>query len=172
VTATAVLPLPGLEIGGSEWPHGGPYRYWLTRTWQPSGPLICFIMLNPSTATAQLNDPTVTRCCGFARREGYGRLVIVNLFALRSPHPRVLAAHKARVGPGNDDAIITQTRRAELVVAAWGAHGADPWATRRRDDVLTLLDGIPLHHLGLTRDGQPAHPLMLRGDTPLTRWQT
>ena len=85
--------IPGVT-GAAQFSPGGEYRYLLTRHWG-AGPVMCWIMLNPSTATADADDPTVTRCRCFARREGYARLVIVNLFGLRSPSPR-----GAAVSPG------------------------------------------------------------------------
>jgi hypothetical protein len=62
----------------------GTWRYYLARHWAPKGEALAFVMLNPSTADATVDDPTIRRCIGFARRDGYAGLVVVNLFALRS----------------------------------------------------------------------------------------
>lgn len=59
----------------------GDYRYLLWREWDISNKTVSFIMLNPSRADAQINDPTITRCINFALSWGYGRLEVVNLFA-------------------------------------------------------------------------------------------
>lgn len=74
------------------------YRYSLIREWDPTKGHCCFVMLNPSKATATVNDPTVARCMGFAERWGFGSLQVVNLFALRSTDPRALYTHTAPIG--------------------------------------------------------------------------
>lgn len=146
------------------------YRYRLTRHWEPDGPTVAFVMLNPSTADEMVADPTVRRCIGFAKREGAGQLVVVNLFALRSTDPAQLARADDPIGPGNDQHILTAARDASLVVAAWGAH---PAAADRADDVRAMLTAIghPLYRIGPpTKDGHPRHPLYLNAETPLERW--
>ena len=60
------------------------YRYWLSRRWQEGGRSLAFIMLNPSTADELENDATIERCERRARHNGYGGLVVCNLFAWRA----------------------------------------------------------------------------------------
>jgi hypothetical protein len=129
------------------------YRYMLTRRWGP-GPVLTWIMLNPSTADALKDDPTIRACIKFARRDGYGGIVVVNLFALRSPHPGVLAAHTSPVGPLNN-AVISAVCGREAA-AAWGAGGS---LLGRDKAVAGMLAGTDLRCLGLTKDGFPKHPL-------------
>jgi len=75
----------------------GTYRYSLTRRWSP-GPLLGWVMLNPSRADALVDDPTIRRCVGFARRWGFAGIVVRNLYALRATDPRELSRHPAPVG--------------------------------------------------------------------------
>ena len=124
-------------------------------------------MLNPNTADAVRDDPTIRRCVAFARRWGYGGVDVVNLFAYRTPHPRELARAEDPVGPRNDRYLRRALRTAELVVCAWGATRV---AARRAHAVAGILDGAPLHCLGRTRSGAPRHPLYLRADTRLVRF--
>jgi hypothetical protein len=145
----------------------GRYRYALGRRWA-TGAEALFIMLNPSTADATVDDPTLRRCIGFARREGCGAVRTVNLFAWRATAPRdLIAARDAGeniVGP-RATALIRRAM-AECdgpVIAAWGAHGA---AAERGDAVLRL-SRRPLHCLGVTGKGHPRHPLYVRADAPL-----
>lgn len=124
-----------------------------------------FVMLNPSTATDTVNDPTITRCMRFALAWGYDRLAVCNLFALRSTDPSVLrSALDAEGDPENITTILTLAQHADLIVCAWGAHGA----VRDRAELVTqhLFEaGHQLHALKLTKDGHPGHPLYLRGDS-------
>lgn len=149
----------------------GTYRYTLGRRWA-RGPVLTFLMLNPSTADSSTDDPTLRRCVSFATREGCGAIVVVNLFAYRATKPAELYAATDPIGPDNDTALIAAFRVArehdQKVVAAWGAH---PAATARTTAVLALPGmGTGLHALGTTSAGHPRHPLYVRGDTPLAPW--
>ena len=145
------------------------YRYRLARTWDPTGPVVAFVMLNPSTADAEVLDPTVRRCVGFARAWEFGSLEVVNLFAFRATDPRDLLRADAPVGPANDRAILDAVSVADRVVVAWGARGTH---LGRAAAVTGLLRAGPVRPLALatTKDGQPRHPLYLRADTRPSRW--
>lgn len=136
------------------------YRYELWRWWNRDKPYAMFVGLNPSTADERRDDPTVRRCIRFASDWGYGGLCMSNLFALRATDPRVMLAHPEPEGPDNEATLIRLAGDAGIVVAAWGVHGRhrdrDQWAQ-------TALRG-KLHHLGLTLEGLPRHPLYLRAD--------
>lgn len=136
------------------------YRYSLTRTWDADGGRVLFVMLNPSTATEVQNDPTVERCERRARALGYGAFRVANIFAWRETDPRLMRAAADPVGPENDAAILEGAGWADMIVAAWGAHGAH---LDRGPAVAELLfsTGRPVHHLGLTRGGHPKHPLYI-----------
>lgn len=148
----------------------GLYRYALRRAWQP-GPLVTWIMLNPSTADANVNDATVRVIMGFSRSWGMGGLAVVNLYAWRSRHPKDLAAAHDPVGPGNAGAIIHWTRAAHLVVAGWGFN-RPPGLAERVEFVRSTAAaaGKQLQCLGTTADGSPRHPLMRKRDTALEPW--
>ncbi len=119
-------------------------------------------MLNPSSATASDDDPTIRRVTGFSRRWGFGSAVVVNLFALRSTVPSRLSQHRDPVGPWNDSFIRRAVGSSDLVVVAWGNHGnrLNPTTQVPRDrEVSDLLPATELHCLGLTAQRQPRHPL-------------
>lgn len=137
---------------------GGVYRYVLKRKFGAGLKTLVFIMLNPSTATAEESDPTVRRCEGFARAWGFGELVVLNIFALRSTDPRKLYAMLDPVGPENDEYIVAECLQAALTVCAWGVHGAH---LERGKRVLELVRPFKPHYLKLTKDGIPGHPLYL-----------
>jgi hypothetical protein len=143
----------------------GVYRYLLTRQWAV-GRRVLWVMLNPSTADARVNDPTITRCIDFSKQWGFARLDVVNLFAFRATDPKELAFAKDPVGSTNDWYIEEASAKADLTVVAWGAHAM---AEDRAVAVLELLKDP--HHLGTTKSGAPRHPLYLRKDTAPQRME-
>lgn len=155
----------------------GRFRYLLRRTWGPMGTPndraeMGFIMLNPSTADATLDDPTIRRCVGYAKREGFGGLVVANLFAYRATSPKDLAAAGFPTGdPENQRAIGHVIETCPVVVAAWGAMSA-PAVTRARRSALAIAGtkGRRLWCLSTTASGAPGHPLYLPLDAPLVEW--
>lgn len=151
----------------------GRYRYRLGRRWG-RGPTACFVCLNPSVASADVTDPTITRCIGFAQSWGHAALDVVNLFAWRSTDPHGLDVDDP-VGPDNDAAIIEATATADLIVLAWGAIGRLPARVRklaqaRAAAVAQQLVMGDAHVLGTTQAGEPRHPLFVRGDAQPMRW--
>lgn len=143
---------------GALFDEEGLYRWRLWRVWDESRPRILWVLLNPSTANAHRDDPTLRRCIGYASRWGYGGVEVVNLFALCSTSPRVLGVASDSVGDANDAHIVAAALAAGLVVCGWGAH---PLAPARARLVVALLQdvGRSLHCIGLTKGGQPRHPL-------------
>lgn len=125
---------------------------------------VLFVCLNPSTADETADDPTVRRCVGYARSWGFGKLVVCNLFGLRSTDPKALYAHADPVGPGNDDWLRWEAREAAMIVAAWGARGRLLGRGQRVEDLLQLEERRELHLLGRIKSGEPRHPLYLRAD--------
>ncbi len=136
------------------------HRFLLWREWDASRSRAGFILLNPSTADGQTTDATIGRCIGYARAWGYGGVEVVNVFSLRAVSPRVLLAASEPVAPENEEHIAAMAGRVGLVVAGWGNHGLHREQAGR---VLGLLGGVRLHHLRLTKLGQPQHPLYLPG---------
>jgi hypothetical protein len=135
------------------------HRYDLVRPLAKDGKVVNFIALNPSTADETTNDPTVRRCIGFADSWGARLLVVTNIFAFRATDPRVMKKADDPVGPDNNAALIEWATKADVVVAAWGTHGA---FKSRGQEVLDLLSSVAdLHALGLTNHGHPKHPLYL-----------
>lgn len=138
----------------------GLYRYTLARRWGPGSGSVLWIMLNPSTADADADDPTIRACRAFSERWGKNALEVVNLFALRSTDPRKLTDAEDPVGPENDDHIVQAVERSDLIVAAWGARGN---LYGRDDEVsrfLALRSRVP-RCLGITKAGDPRHPLYI-----------
>lgn len=156
----------------------GTWRYLLWRrlplTLQmaahPGPSVVTWIMLNPSTADAETDDPTIRRVTGFTRSWGHGVAQVVNLFALRATDPSALLNHSDPVGPDNDQAIIDAVRDAAVIVCAWGSHKA---AEDRAVHVARLAfehSAAPTVCLGRTINGQPQHPLYVPRDERPCYW--
>lgn len=141
------------------------YRYWLGRRWAPDGPVVGFVLLNPSTAGARRDDPTVRRCVALARRWGFAALEVANIFALRATDPARLRTARDPVGRDNEAWLLRVAGRVDRLVVGWGNHGA---LGGRGSAVARLLAPvIALWCLGCTASGEPRHPLRCRGDAPL-----
>lgn len=146
----------------------GQYRWMLSREWARAPRCwATFIMLNPSIADADVDDPTIRRCIGFAKSWNCDALYVVNLYALRSTDPKALWTHPDPVGPANDRWIRHAVAKARSldgpVVAAWGSHAKQD----RVQDVLALLGMSNVQALGLTKTGAPRHPLYMPANAPL-----
>jgi len=151
----------------------GVYRYRLWRRWDPSVPSMIFVMLNPSTADAEADDPTIRRCVGFARREHCGGIEVVNLFALRATDPVALHHHPDPEGPENAQAwrAAWDEHPGATVVAAWGAKSLRKLPDRKASIyALTRIERRGWQCLGKSKAGFPRHPLFVPGDQPFERW--
>lgn len=139
---------------GADLDEDREYRWRLWREWDANAPTVAFLMLNPSTADETDDDQTIRRCIDYAKSWGYGRLEVVNLFAYRTSKPSELRTAEAPVGDRNDEVLRDVCDEAELVVAAWGAHGE---YRDRAIEVSEMLD-VELQALGTTKGGHPLHP--------------
>jgi hypothetical protein len=139
------------------------HRYVLARVWNPKLGSVAFVMLNPSTADKDVDDATSRRCIGYARRWGYGSVVLVNLYSRRATKPQeLLDRYRAyRNGPAADHWLRQETENATEVIAAWGGFHRYIDGGERVREVAELLDGIELKALALTQQGDPRHPLYL-----------
>ena len=155
----------GTTDRGAEISECGRYRYKLWRRWGDGG-LLALVGLNPSTADATQDDPTIRRCVAFAKSWGYGSLMMVNLFAFRATLPAQMKNAADPVGPLNDARLLEVALSASLTVAAWGAHGA---YLGRGAQVRALLPR--LHYLRLTKAGHPGHPLYLPAGLKPQPWE-
>lgn len=163
----------------------GRYRYFLWREWHgthdpknwewiygkdgdgnPLGqPKACvFIMLNPSTADGDVDDPTIRRCVSYAQRWKYERLEVVNLFAYRTTKPNEMLAlnhDDDPVGSRNQEYFDRIIESAGIIICAWGAHGG---YLGQDETAMGWLGGKMVYALGLTKDGYPRHPLYLKSE--------
>jgi hypothetical protein len=150
----------------------GRYRYQLARVVGSSPRTIAFFGVNPSTADASIDDATVRKWRGFAQRLGFGRFVVGNVFAWRATDVKELGDVADPIGPENDQHIGQIIQAADLLVPCWGAREKlSPWLRPRLDELLGRLKGTqkPVAVFGLTKLGDPLHPLMLGYGVQLVR---
>lgn len=138
------------------------YRYSLERTWDENKPKVLFIMLNPSTADADNDDPTIRRCISFAKSWGYGGLMVGNLFGLRATNPKELNGYSVcnEFDPLHPDyinrkSVAYMASVCDKVILAYGNPPIKGWEKPRFENMF---------HLGLTKSGNPKHPLYLKSD--------
>ncbi len=157
---------------GADFSDDGLYRFTLLRQWNPELPSIAFLCLNPSTATAEIPDPTVTRCVQFSKDWCFGRFWMLNLFAWRSTDPKGLLTTDDPIGSRNDQAIAETIAAVDVVCCAWGTHSGKvrPLIAARVPQVLAMIPEAKRFCLKLNGDGQPGHPLFLKGDLTLQRF--
>lgn len=177
----------------------GKYRYRLIREWRSGSsaqwdmwteddgspvldgagaqlgqPKSCvFVMLNPSTADGDRDDPTIRRCVAYAKAWGYDRLEVVNMFAWRATDPRDMLALTGKgdpIGRDNRQHVMDACYDAGIVICAWGAHGGH---IDHDETVLGWIEdsGATPHALQLTKAGFPSHPLYLKGDLKPFRYR-
>lgn len=145
------------------------YRYRLTRRWgDGQGIRIVWIMLNPSTANHEANDPTITRCIGFSKRLGASSLVVVNLFAYRTTNPKELLRVEDPAGPNNMEALLSAAQCSDEAVAAWGEIPRRVF--ERAHEAISAVRAMRLKCLGTTKGGAPRHPVRLPYAVKLEPW--
>lgn len=133
------------------------YRYALTRIWDKKLPSIMIIGLNPSTADESENDPTIRRCIGFAKKWGYGKLYVTNLFAYRATYPKNLFEYSEPIGDENDYWISKLLKEVDTVVLAYGNSGK----YRNRDKEILNLVQNP-YCIKTSKANMPVHPLYMK----------
>jgi hypothetical protein len=164
----------------------GQFRYWLLREWDPALPRLTFVMLNPSTADASKDDPTIRKIVKYAKREKkprgaatgprqavfpvYGGIAVVNLFAYRASKPTDMLRAADPVGPENDtairDALGDAAKWDSPVVCAWGLHGS---YRQRYREVVAMATAAKVRLVCLGQSAQtlqPFHPLWQKDDAP------
>ncbi len=143
---------------GAQFSNDRNYRYALWRTWKPGDGHVLFIGLNPSTADEKEDDPTIRRCIGFAKDSGYGGMNMVNLFAYRATNPREMMKAESPIGPKNNHYLQMYFDPIGFNIACWGIWGV---YLNRGQQVRDMLGDECLHCFGLTKNGEPRHPLYL-----------
>jgi hypothetical protein len=136
------------------------YRYQLWRIWDYEKPLALWIMLNPSTADGNFDDPTIRRCIKFTHDWGFGGLYVGNLFAYRATNPKELKNIIDPIGEDNIEHLYLMKNKCSKIICAWGNSFL-------KKINYTFLKQEKLFCLGINKSGEPKHPLYLKSDIKL-----
>jgi len=146
------------------------HRYILWRTWDKSLAKIVFIGVNPSKANGVNNDPTTSKCIGFAKQEGYGGVIMVNLLSVISTDPKLLTLMNRGTlnTPNSDYWLGVALSMSREVIFMWGNNGED--YKNRIHQVEEMSGDNRVYCLGKTQSGMPRHIVRLPYKTKLERW--
>ncbi|SFV56482.1 hypothetical protein MNB_SV-14-19 [hydrothermal vent metagenome] len=142
------------------------YRYFLSRVWDKTKPMVMIIGLNPSTADETEDDPTTERCISFSKSWGYGGVYMLNLFAFRSTQPKDMFNELNPIGLKNDDYIKIYSKKVDIIICAWGNNGG---YKNRSQYIREEFDN--LFYIKLNQTGEPSHPLYLKSDLLPKKWK-
>lgn len=149
----------GMVMGATLSPCG-KYRYQLWRVWNPKLPKCLFLMHNPSTADAFIEDPTIRRCINFAKDWGYGGIYVGNLSPYRATDPKDLLKTSQPLIPWeNCDHLYQMTLECQIHVLAYGVPVKGILTEQYKDFISAIANW---HYLKLTKDNYPCHPLYLK----------
>tara|TARA_B100000123_G_scaffold266093_1_gene237887 strand:- start:95 stop:556 length:462 start_codon:yes stop_codon:yes gene_type:complete len=133
-------------------------RFSLSRIWDSKKPKALYIMLNPSYADNESDDPTIRRLIFFSKKFKFGGFYVTNLFSQITPYPKELNMDN-KSKKKNLKIISELIKKSDLIVYAWGNLVSEPIELRK------LIES-PLC-FGINKNGTPRHPLYLRSDTKL-----
>jgi len=154
----------------------GTYRFQLIRELERSVPVhpatksgtIAWVLCNPSTADAEVDDATVRKCWNYTLGWQYRSMMFVNVNPYRATNPKAQVVPAEPILVANDSWLRYAVTQCPYVIAAWG-DSAIPTLVRRAVSVIHPLG--PLHALHVTKSGQPGHPLYLPGDAQPQLWK-
>lgn len=146
------------------------YRYTLSRVWDKNGPMVLWIMLNPSTADGKQDDRTIRKIGKFSEGFGFGGMWVGNLFAYRSKDPdklKRLVKIVNVVGPDNDGHLNGMAMICKKIIFGWGGNAKDINPAR----AIKIMGMFPkAYALSLNSDNSPGHPLFIKGTAKLIRY--
>lgn len=139
------------------------YRYALWRIWDSTKPFWMMVLLNPSTATEEQNDPTIARCCVRAQQGRAGGLVVVNSGAIRETNSDNACGAPDPIGPHNRLWVRALIPTCSTHIAGWGPKAARFGGDRVIREIFEE-SKVVLYALRVNRDGSPRHPLYISYD--------
>lgn len=148
------------------------YRYTLTRSWNKGKGNILWIGMNPSTATADVDDPTVRREVLFSMKWGYRKYIKCNIMDYRATHPpMLLQKNVAPCSKKNLSYILKEAKKADKIIFAYG-NLKEP-LQKYADKIIETLEPMSkkIFIFGNTKNGNPRHPLYIKNTAKLIKWK-
>jgi|SRR6185437_13053638 len=153
------------KLDGAEFSKCRKYRYALWRQWDISKPWVMFIGLNPSTANATTDDPTIRRVKSISNNLGYGGFYMMNCFPFISTDPKQLKEFgNTKI---NDEWLRKIANRCETIICAWGNFNIVRESGREYELIHMFPDAKALH---INKNGSPKHPLYCKSDIQLVNF--
>ena len=163
----------------------GSYRWILKREFSSGNKTIVFIGLNPSKANSSNNDRTLIRIINFCSRWNYKNIYIINLFGLISKSPNQLLKSNDPIGENNDLIILKSLEfwRENTYCDLWLGWGDKGQLNGRDRKVLKLIKNFSnfksnennyskrVLSLGLSKKGNPRHPLYMPNQSILRKFE-
>jgi len=151
----------------------GQARFVLTRQWCFEEPVktIMWIGMNPSIADMFVDDPTVKKEIGFSQRWGFGKYVKTNVTPYRSTDPKNICFKAVnQFAYENLVMILNWAREVDCVVACWGNNTKlVEWANQVYQAL--LIQKTQIYCLGVNGNGSPKHPLYLKNESKLIKYE-
>jgi hypothetical protein len=151
------------------------YRYCLTRTWDINKKIALFVMMNPSTASPLVDDPTIAKVTRMVKKwdnGGYGTLLVGNTFAYRATDQNRLLEVADPIGPDNDKYLKEMAELSSMVVFAYGTPKHKSLRPRGLQVFHMMKEaGVAPYILRLSKNGIPYHPLYLPEATIPELWK-
>lgn len=145
------------------------FRYSITKKFNFGKGRLLFILLNPSTATEKVYDPTLLRCKKRALISCFQEFRVCNLFAYRTSDPKQLKKISDPIGPLNNLILKKNIKWSDKIICSWGRFGT---LHNRNIEVTKIIKKYktPVFHLGLTKNNQPKHLLYISYNKIPTKW--
>lgn len=128
-----------------------------------SNPLVC-VGVNPSTATPEKLDRTVTRVARYAKLNGHDSWAMLNLYPQRSTNPRGMhVVHRPELKAANEQFIAEFIGGRKLtLLAAWGELiTTRPYLRGMLESIVEITDASSCEWQsigGLLTSDHPRHP--------------
>lgn len=156
------------------------HRYFLSRVWNDTSgkKIVLFIMLNPSIADQNIDDPTIRRIKSFSVNWGYDGVFVVNLNSYITSNPLNLVSVDAQKEVTHhfekNFAQIKEAMQMECVKLIVCAYGNNQYIQEIRiKEIYKIADElkINLYCIKKNKDNSPAHPLYLKSDLKPTLYR-
>lgn len=135
---------------------------------EPGNYNLVVVGLNPSKATPQKSDTTISKVCEIAKLEGFDGWIMINLYPKRSTDPKKLPVSAKKELTRTNLAIIewlSKKYNIGRVYAAWGSNiETRSYLVEQCQELVNTIPTEQWFTKGTTKDGHPRHPSRIAYD--------